>query len=449
MIMSRRGQLLASLVVFALSPLVSAVGGDGVLYVCDSGSDRVVRLEDLDGSGFVEQASPGEIGIFYDDASAGPDLSNPSHLAAGDRGSILLLDAGTVDAVLRLEDKNRDGDAQDEGEVSIFYDASAGGPKLSTANTLVAAPDGSYYVSDDGSGAHRILRLKDENSDNDALDPGEVKVIYDASALSLPVLDDIESLALAADGALFAGDTKLKAIFRLFDMNGDGDLLDEGEVQLFHQTSGDLLLADIDAVAVSAGTVLACDNDTGRILLLEDRNGDGDLADNREVTSWLDSSSTVPVGSINDLLIVPGLGVLVLDNTKDSVVALVDLNKDDDVLDTGESYGWLVDDGSTFATPSGLLLLSRSDDPPVFRFLRGDSTADAKLDLSDPVSTLGYLFLGRPSPSCIDSLDSDDSGVIDISDSIYLLNYLFSGGLPPPTPFPELGSDPTADKLSC
>ena len=446
----RSGQTLALLGVVALSTVVQAVGIDGALYVCDSSGDRVVRLVDRNGSGFVELDAPGEITVFYDDLSAGPDLSNPSHMAAGPAGSLLLLDGGTLDAVFRLDDKNRDGDAQDEGEISVFYDVSAGGPKLSTANTLVAAPDGSYYVSDDGSGAHRILKLKDVNSDGDALDPDEAKIVYDASALSLPVLDDMESLAVAPDGAVFVGDTKLQAIFRLADLTGDGDFLDEGELKLFHQTAGDLLLADIDSLALDSGAVLACDNDTGRILRLLDKNGDGDAADDGEATLWLDATSSVKVGSVNDLLIVPGFGALVLDNTKDAVVALVDASSDGDVIDAGESYRWLVDDGSTFATPSGIVLLPLSEEPPPLpEFLRGDSTGDGKLDISDPVTTLGYLFLGKTASPCIDTLDADDSGVVNISDPIYALNYLFAGGAAPPAPFPQPGPDLTADTLNC
>ncbi len=85
-------------------------------------------------------------------------------------------------------------------------------------------------------------------------------------------------------------------------------------------------------------------------------------------------------------------------------------------------------------------------------FFRGDVNADESLDLSDPVSVFGFLFLGNEEPACIDSADANDDGAVDLSDGVYLLNHLFQGGAPAPPPsFRQLcpGPDPTSDSLSC
>lgn len=82
-------------------------------------------------------------------------------------------------------------------------------------------------------------------------------------------------------------------------------------------------------------------------------------------------------------------------------------------------------------------------------FIRGDSNADDRRDLSDAVYTLMYLFAGGPPPPCLKSADSDDSGLLDISDAVYFLDHLFSGGPEPPPPFPSCGPDPTVDALTC
>src|SRR5262245_32207308 len=87
----------------------------GVVYVCDSSDDRVMRLTDRDGSGVVELEAPGEVTVFFDDASEGADLSTPSHLVWGTDGKLYLLDGGTLDAILTLRDANDDGDANDPG----------------------------------------------------------------------------------------------------------------------------------------------------------------------------------------------------------------------------------------------------------------------------------------------------------------------------------------------
>ena len=84
-------------------------------------------------------------------------------------------------------------------------------------------------------------------------------------------------------------------------------------------------------------------------------------------------------------------------------------------------------------------------------FRRGDSNDDAKIDISDAVSTLNALFGGGPQPVCRDAADANDDGVTDISDPVYLLNFLFAGeSPPPPSPGPEAcGFDPTTDTLDC
>lgn len=81
------------------------------------------------------------------------------------------------------------------------------------------------------------------------------------------------------------------------------------------------------------------------------------------------------------------------------------------------------------------------------RFLRGDADGNGLLDITDPIRTLSYLFLGAEQPPCLDAADVFDRGVVDISAPIAALGFLFNGGPPPAPPFPEAGSDPTPDTL--
>lgn len=79
-------------------------------------------------------------------------------------------------------------------------------------------------------------------------------------------------------------------------------------------------------------------------------------------------------------------------------------------------------------------------------FLRGDSNNDKKLDVSDAIFTLNYIFLGGQSPSCLDAADTNDDGQIDISDPIYGLLYNFRGNVTIPPPFSGgIGMDLTVD----
>jgi hypothetical protein len=86
--------------------------------------------------------------------------------------------------------------------------------------------------------------------------------------------------------------------------------------------------------------------------------------------------------------------------------------------------------------------------PELETFRRGDFDGGGRLDLSDAIALLGYLFLGRAEPACPDAADSDDSGRLDITDAIGVLGYLFLGAPPPPAPGPtDCGADPTGDVL--
>ncbi len=84
-------------------------------------------------------------------------------------------------------------------------------------------------------------------------------------------------------------------------------------------------------------------------------------------------------------------------------------------------------------------------------FLRGDSNADGRVDISDAVRTLGWLFLGAEEPGCLSAAELNGEKPVDLSDPVYLLSHLFLGGPPPPAPFPECGPlDPSADgALGC
>jgi Tol biopolymer transport system component len=88
--------------------------------------------------------------------------------------------------------------------------------------------------------------------------------------------------------------------------------------------------------------------------------------------------------------------------------------------------------------------------PPPESFRRGDADATGRLNISDAIGLLGFLFLGGDSPACPDAADADDGGTLNITDAIRILGFLFLGDDEPPAPGPvSCGGDPTADALSC
>jgi hypothetical protein len=83
-------------------------------------------------------------------------------------------------------------------------------------------------------------------------------------------------------------------------------------------------------------------------------------------------------------------------------------------------------------------------------FLRGDANADGKVEMSDPIGVLRFLFTDQGQTSCLDAGDANDDGMVDISDALRVLLHLFHGTADIPLPGKDTcGSDPTSDGLSC
>ena len=83
-------------------------------------------------------------------------------------------------------------------------------------------------------------------------------------------------------------------------------------------------------------------------------------------------------------------------------------------------------------------------------FRRGDSNLDGRVDLSDAVNTLGYLFSSTGNVTCQDAADANDSGDLDISDPIFTLGFLFLGAPTTiPDPYPDRGPDLSPDPIGC
>jgi hypothetical protein len=70
---------------------------------------------------------------------------------------------------------------------------------------------------------------------------------------------------------------------------------------------------------------------------------------------------------------------------------------------------------------------------PSAETVAGDANFDGRFDISDPISVLGYLFLGDSEPLCSPAADYDGDGELIISDPIRMLGVLFLGQPPPVT----------------
>jgi hypothetical protein len=70
----------------------------------------------------------------------------------------------------------------------------------------------------------------------------------------------------------------------------------------------------------------------------------------------------------------------------------------------------------------------------------GDSNADDRLNLTDAVFTLNFLFVAGPRPRCDSLADANADGEVNLTDAVFVLNFLFLGG-PEPRELTEAEDD--------
>jgi hypothetical protein len=88
--------------------------------------------------------------------------------------------------------------------------------------------------------------------------------------------------------------------------------------------------------------------------------------------------------------------------------------------------------------------------PLPIKFRRGYINRDSKVDISDAIYLLSWLFAGTTPPSCMAAANANGQGNVDLSDAVWLLNWVFLGGPRPPDPFSACGEAPPGSyPLSC
>lgn len=77
-------------------------------------------------------------------------------------------------------------------------------------------------------------------------------------------------------------------------------------------------------------------------------------------------------------------------------------------------------------------------------FIRGDTNNSGILTVGDAYTILAWMFSGGPAPTCMETADVDDNGVVSPLVDAYLLIDIVTGGGPTmPPPFPDCGCDLT------
>lgn len=173
----------------------------------------------------------------------------PQLLPLHKTADLLVTDNQTLNlGILRAHDANVDGDYNDPGELTVYFDPavainpSTGLPYASAAgifgnpNTLTIDKRGSVFViCNTTSSLRTLIRVRDLDGDGDVNDAGESNIYFDATNLSGlsgysmqgMCFDDQDRLWITASGQ---GTTTIDRVFVATDLNQDGDVNDAGEV---------------------------------------------------------------------------------------------------------------------------------------------------------------------------------------------------------------------------
>lgn len=264
------------------NPSGMAIGNGGRFYVADRSTGQVLRFIDLDGDRTAH--GPGEAIVFFDGDPlvnlSGLQVDQPVRPLVDDSEVVWLAESNAggagADAIVRLVDLDFDGDANDLGEATRYFEpppgALAGDTQIMDA--FIGDDGHLYYVESSSTGfrPQGIYRLDDADG-NGTIDPlTEVALWFTMPAAPNPSF--LQSAARGVDGYVFLTDTGNDLVLRIRDENADGDADDPGEFTVFFAAPMPAIYWDVSPLA--DGRVLVCgENGVGRLLMLDDANGDG------------------------------------------------------------------------------------------------------------------------------------------------------------------------------
>lgn len=228
------------LLLAALGLAPAATAQIPAFYVTDSGADSIWRCADLNNDGDLNDA--GDVVAFYADTLGQVPFQTNVGIRSAPDGSVFVTDSGE-DSVFLLRDSNSDGDANDAGEAVRWFDGRAGG---NLSGLLMGGPNGiirqtssgAWFVANAGASLpDTLLRLVDANSDGDANDVGEATEYWSYPAT--PGGDSVpQAVEIGLDDNVYLLDAPSsgsngKGVYRLVDLNADGDAKDAGEIAPF------------------------------------------------------------------------------------------------------------------------------------------------------------------------------------------------------------------------
>ncbi|MEM6972892.1 MAG: Ig-like domain-containing protein [Pseudomonadota bacterium] len=284
----------------------------------------------------------------------------------------------------------------------------------------------------------QLLLLRDLDGDGTSSGEGEILAFFDetnASGLPSPT-GNVFNVTQGSDGAVYAGDGNSDAVYRLSDLNNDGDANDAGEAAIWFSAAnaGGLTLPTPNGIAEGGdGAIYIVNAGTGSapfdaVYRTADLNGDGDAEDAGEATVWADLQTVVPTSSAFDIAFVGDVAFVndTAGGEPNVVLRLEDLDASgavtpDEVtvfISEEMSFGAPIDFANAAAPDGSLLLLSSFGfDAPIALFkltdLDGSNTIN---DAGEAVEIWNATTVsGIPDPFVSFSVAADEDGNITLT----------------------------------
>lgn len=258
------------------------VGGDIALH-------EYFEFQDLDHNG--DALGVGESRVVITAANASGATSNvPSGVAFMANGDLLIDNSGNgsnpvfPDAIYRCHDIDGNGDFQGAGEITPWVtDGPSGfGPGNSVQwvpQDMLIDASGVGFLHNAGATVPGVYKFRDLNNNGRADDAGEFTPWFTSANLSgvtvsagFPIEPD-----LANPGSLYYLQTatgSIDQVYRLTDLDGNGDANGVGEAVLVYSTA-EANFTSNDLLSLPGGDLLVSDVSGKRIIRLHDADGDG------------------------------------------------------------------------------------------------------------------------------------------------------------------------------
>ena len=247
-----------------------------------------------------------------------------------------------------------------------------------------------------------IYLLRDLNNNSVATDPGETSVFLDASnASGFPLASaSVFAMTQAIDGSIYVGEGDSDTVYRLRDLNGDGDVQDPGEVTVWRTSTPKMLMLTPNGVAcdssgavyITSAGVLSLGNPSV-VYRTVDLDGDGAADSEGETTVWLDITGTTGVSSPFEIAFIGDTAFIadLRSGETDTIFIARDLDKSGHI--SADELGVFIDDSNPFGVPCSFSAVT------------------------DGVALFVHESASAANPQQIFRLvDSDGSGAIDSSD---------------------------------